>query len=122
MTLQAVVVGPVSIEGAGDAPAQVLFPVMSWAVPAGGVTTITTAGVAQTLAAARVNRTGWLLQNLDTSNDLWVDDTNIPVANACICVPAGSMFVCPENMVTSGVLRVLGLVAAQKFVFRESYL
>jgi hypothetical protein len=120
--LQAAIVGPVHIQGAGEEPAQVLYPVMSWAGPASSVRTITTGGVAQTLAAARVNRTGWLLQNLDTANDLWVDDTTTPAADACICVPAGTMFVCPENMVTSGVLRVLGAVTGQKFAFRESYL
>lgn len=120
--LQAAIVGPVTLEGAGDAPAQVLFPVMSWAGPAAGVKAITTGGVVQNLAAARVNRTGWMIQNLDTSADLWVDDTNNPVANESILVPPGFMFICPANMVTGGALKVLGAVTRQKFTFRESFL
>jgi hypothetical protein len=120
--LQAAIVGPVTLQGAGDEPAQVLFPVMSWAGPAGGIKVITTGGVPQNLAAARVNRTGWFIQNLDANADLWVDDTNNPVTNESILVPAGFMFICPVNMVTSGALKVLGAVTGQKFAFRESYL
>jgi hypothetical protein len=115
------IVGPVSLTGAGSGPAQVLFPVMSWAGPAGGVKTIGTAGVAQTLADARVNRTGWMLQNLGTF-DLWVEETNNPVVDESICVPAGTMFVCPANMVSGGVLRILGSLGGQKFKFVESFL
>jgi hypothetical protein len=116
----AVLAGPAELAGAGDGPAEIAYPAMSWAGPAGGVTTITSGGVAQNLALARTTRTGWLLQNL-SNGDLWVDDTNNPSVDASILVPAGTMFVCPENMVTTGILKILGSTANAKFVFRESY-
>jgi hypothetical protein len=120
MTLQAVVVGPVTLAGAGDGPAEVSFPGRDWAGPASDIKTITTGGTAQNLALARSARSGWLLQNL-SNGDLWVEDTANPVVNGSILVPSGKMFVCPANMVTTGILKVLGATTGQQFVFKEAF-
>lgn len=124
MTVQAVNIAPVTLAGAGDGPAEIVFTGVSWAGVLGAttpaVTAITTGGTPQNLALARSARKGWLLMNLSTS-DLWVEDTNNPLVDASILVPAGKMFICPGNMVTTGVLKVLGSTTGQRFVFREAF-
>lgn len=124
MTVQAVNIAPVALVGAGDGPAEIVFTGVSWAGVLGATTpavaSITTGGTPQNLALARSARKGWLLQNLSTG-DLWVEDTNNPVVDASLLVPPGKMMVCPANMVTTGILKVLGGTTGQRFVFREAF-
>lgn len=83
---------------------------------------INAANVVQQLAPARVNRKGWWIFNFGDGDALfWIDDTNDPVVEDCICVAPGQEYCCPPNMVTGGELKILCSVANTTYAFREGY-
>jgi hypothetical protein len=84
--------------------------------------TITSGGVAQTLAAAFPNRRGCVVQNLSTG-DLWINDQGTAAAaQPSIKVPAGGQFACgsPASAVAPGAaLSIFGATTAQAYSGRE---
>lgn len=114
--LLATLAEPVRLPQLAAGPALVVPGTTAW----GGPTAKTIAGATpQELAPARSARKGWFIFNF-SSNDLWIDDTNDPVVNECVCVGPGQEYCCPANMVTSGRLMIMGTAGA-KFAFRESF-
>ena len=116
----ATIPGGVELRGAGEGPAAILFPLVALAGPAAGVVTIQAAGVAQTLAAARVDRKGWALQNFE-ADELWWEYTNNPVQYQSFKIDPYAFWICPPSLLTGAAIRILGARAGQRFCFREAF-
>jgi hypothetical protein len=112
--------GGVELRGAGDGPAEIAFPLVSLAEPAGLIYTIQSANVAQTLAAARADRKGWALQNFE-ADELWWDYTNNPVPYKCFRIDPYAFWICPPDLLTGAVIKIMGGRATQRFCFREAF-
>lgn len=115
-----VIPGGVDIKGAGEKPADILFPPVSLARPSGGIYTITAANVAQTLAAARVERKGWCLQNFD-GDELWWEYDDNPVPYQSFKVEPYAFWICPPSLLATGIIKILCARATARFNFREAY-
>lgn len=116
----ATIPGGVDIKGAGEKPADILFPALSLARPSGGIYTITAANVAQTLAAARVERKGWTLQNFDADEYWWEYDDN-PVPYQSFKIEPYAFWICPPSLLATGAIKILCARATARFNFREAF-
>jgi hypothetical protein len=112
--------GGVEMKGAGDGPAEILFPLMSLAGPASSIFTIQTANVAQTLAAARPGRKGWALQNFE-ADEYWWDYDNNPVPYQSFKIDPYAFWICPPSLLTGGIIKILCARATARFNFREAF-
>ncbi|WP_066339256.1 hypothetical protein [Azohydromonas lata] len=115
----ATIPGGVDLRGAGEGPAEILFPLVALAGPASGVVTIQTANVPQALAAARVDRKGWALQNFD--EELWWEYTNNPTQYQSFKIDPYAFWICPPSLLTGAAIKILGGRAGQRFCFREAF-
>jgi hypothetical protein len=87
-----------------------------------GDTTITTGGTAQYLFASFVPINGFAVYNPDATNDLWVSDSAVAVANGqgSIRVAAnGGGYETPAGYKPLGRLSIIGAVTAQKITARR---
>jgi hypothetical protein len=105
--------------------AALLLPSLAWGQPvtmANISGTITSGGVAQTLAAVNPTRRGCVVQNLSVS-DLWINDQGTAAATQpSIKVPAGAQFACGSpgsSAAPTAALSIFGATTGQAFAGRE---
>lgn len=100
------------------------FPVETTPAAAGLIDrsgSITTAGVAQQLAAANAERLGWRLQNTSAA-DLWFNDTggSASVGGAgCFKVAAGGYYETAPGGASVAAISIYGATAGQTFSATE---
>lgn len=81
--------------------------------------TVTSGGVAQTLAAANASRAGFWIQNQSTG-DLWISSVGTAAATQpSLWLPAGSYYEYPSTAVPSAVISIFGATTGQAFAARE---
>lgn len=81
--------------------------------------TVTSGGVAQTLAAANTKRRGLFVQNTSVG-DLWISDLGTAAATQpSIWLPAGAMFQYPADGVPVSAISIFGATTGQAFTARE---
>lgn len=81
--------------------------------------TITSGGVAQTLAAANPNRNGWWLRN-NSSASLWVSDVTTAVqSQPSLEIKAGELYESPYGGQSQKALSIIGGTTGQAFTARQ---
>lgn len=80
--------------------------------------TITSGGVAQTIAAANASRHGFLIQN-NSTGDLWLNTITAVASQPSIWLPAGSYFEFPPNGVPLTLISLYGATTGQAFTAKE---
>lgn len=81
--------------------------------------TITSGGVAQTLAASNAARFGFMIQN-NSTGDEWFSTLATAVASQpSIRLAPGAMYESPPNMRATGAISIIGATTAQAFSARE---
>lgn len=91
----------------------------------GGVTdrsgAITVGGTQQTLAAVKLDRKYLLIQNVDASEEMWINFTTTAVADKpSIKIPAGGGFVMEGSYVTSELVSVVAATTGHKWTAKEA--
>lgn len=81
--------------------------------------TITSGGVAQTLAAANASRLGFWIQNQSTG-DLWLSSIGTASASQpSLWLPPGAYYEFPLNGVPTTAISIFGATTGQAFAARE---
>jgi hypothetical protein len=82
--------------------------------------TITTGGTAQQLAAANPTRRYLLVQNLDSSNPLWINFTTTAVqTQPSIRIGVGGSFVMEAGFISTELVSVVGAVTGHAWTAKE---
>ncbi len=82
---------------------------------------LTTGGSAQNAAAANAARTGWWIQNLHPSSDLWVSTLATAVqSQPSIRIRPGELYEAPPWAVGTGAISVIGPTTGQTWSGREA--
>jgi hypothetical protein len=81
--------------------------------------TITSAGEAQEMMAARADRSGFWVQNLGEA-DLWINELGAATqGQPSIKIAAGALYEAPAHGVSVGPVSIIGGTAGQAFSARE---
>lgn len=82
--------------------------------------TLTTGGTAEQVAAANTTRRYFMIQNLDASEDMWIDFGSTAVADQpSIKLVAGEKFIMDGNFVSTQAVSIIAATTGHKWAAKE---